>query len=138
MNTHNSCYTYFKMVGNFNPDDVSEILNLQPEKVWKIGDMRQNGTIYDFAFWSVGRCDEYETEVDKQMRKTISVLIDKVDLLNKIREDNDVFFYLEVVPTIYIDDVYPCLAPSLDIIDFCHATRTEIDIDMYILNSEEE
>ena len=72
------------------------------------------------------------------MRKTISVFLDKVDLLNKIREENDVSFYLEVVPTIYAENINPALAPTLDIIDFCHATRTEIDIDMYVLAKDAE
>ena len=135
MNTRNSCYTYFAIVGNFNPDDVTALLNLTPEKSWKIGDLRRNGTKYDFANWEIGRCTEYDVEVEKQMRKTISVLQDKIPLLNQIREKHDVSFYLEIVPSIYADDVSPCLAPSLDIIDFCHATRTEIDIDMYVYNS---
>ena len=54
MNIRNSCYTYFKIVGNFDPDKVSEILNLTPEKSWKIGDLRRNGTKYDFALWEIG------------------------------------------------------------------------------------
>ena len=135
MNTRNGCYTYFAIVGNFNPDDVTALLNLTPEKSWKIGDLRRNGTKYDFANWEIGRCTEYDVEVKNQMRKTISVLQDKIPLLNQIREKYDVSFYLEIVPSIYADDVSPCLAPSLDIIDFCHATRTEIDIDMYVYNS---
>lgn len=53
MNTRNSCYTYFKIVGNFNPDDVSELLNLTPEKTWKIGDLRRNGTKYDLAIFKI-------------------------------------------------------------------------------------
>jgi hypothetical protein len=135
MHTKNSCYTYFRIVGDFEPDYVSELLNLKPEKSWKMGDIRCNGTRYDFASWEIGRCDDYETEVAKQMRNTISLLLDKIDLLNKIREENDVKFYLEIVPSVYVEEATPCLAPSLDIIDFCHATRTELDIDMYICNS---
>ena len=138
MNTRNSCYTYFRIVGNFNPDDVSERLNLTPEKVWKIGDLRRNGTRYDFASWEIGRCAEYDVQVENQMRKTLASLWDKVSLLNQIREENDVHFVLVIVPTMYVDDINPCLAPPLDVIDFCHATRTEIDLDMYIFNSENE
>ena len=138
MSTRNSCYTYFKIVGNFNPNEVSKILNLTPEKTWKIGDLRHNGTMYDFALWEIGRCTEYDVEVEDQMRKTIALLQDKIQLLNKIREENDVSFILEIVPSIYVNDVNPCLAPPLDVIDFCHATRTEIDIDLYIYNSEDE
>ena len=43
-----------------------------------------------------------------------------------------------LIVQIYVDDINPCLAPSLDVIDFCHATRTEIDIDLYIFSSEDE
>ena len=136
MNTRNSCYTYFRIVGNFNPDDISALLNLTPEKSWKIGDLRRNGTKYEFANWMIGKCAEYDVYVGNQMRKTISILLDKIAILNQIREDNDVEFFLEIVPSIYVDDINPCLAPPLDVIDFCHATRTQIDIDMYLFNSE--
>lgn len=136
MNAHNRCYTYFQIVGDFDPKYVSELLKLEPEKSWRIGDTRNNGTKYDFACWKTGRCDEYDVIVANQMRKTISILLDKVILLNRIREEYDVKFYLEVVPVVCPDDTSPCLAPTLDIIDFCHSTRTEIDIDMYVNNSE--
>lgn len=138
MNTRNSCYTYFKIVGDFNPDDVSKLLNLTPEKSWKIGDVRRNGTKYDFALWEIGKCTEYDVEVEKQMRKTIAVLQDKISILKQIKQENDVSFVLEIVPMIYAGDINPCLNPTLDIIDFCHATRTEIDIDMYIYDSDSE
>lgn len=138
MSTRNSCYTYFKIVGNFNPDDISALLSLTPEKTCRIGDLRRNGTKYDFALWEIGRCAEYDIEVENQMRKTIAPLQDKIPLLNQIRREYDVSFILEIVPTIYVNGINPHLAPSLDVIDFCYETRTEIDIDMYIYNSEDE
>lgn len=120
MKTKNSCYTYFKIVGEFDPQEISNILGLNAEKSWRIGDTRIDGSKYEFAFWEFGRCNDYDVEVAKQMRKTISLLVDKVDLLNKIRQQNDVSFYLEIVPEIYAEDTTPCLAPTLDIVDFCH------------------
>ena len=86
----------------------------------------------------IGKCAEYDVYVGNQMRKTISILLDKIAILNQIREENDVEFFLEIVPSIYVDDINPCLAPPLDVIDFCHATRTKVDIDMYLFNSENE
>ena len=94
--------------------------------------------MYDFSCWTCGRCDEYDICVENQMRKTISCLLDKIDILNRIRSEFDVSLYLEVVPEIHIDDINPCLAPSLDVIDFCHATRTQMDVDMYICASEDK
>lgn len=132
MQTRNRCYTYFKITGDFDPDEVTHLLSLQPTKTWKIGDFRRNGTKYDFSMWEIGRCTEYDVFVENQMRKTIAPLLNKIDLLNQIHNNNNVTFVLEIVPTIYVGDQNPCLAPPLDIIDFCHATRTEIDIDMYV------
>ena len=138
MKTRNSCYTCFKIVGNFNPDDVSASLGLTPEESIKIGDLRRNGTKHELARFTIGKCAEYDVCVENQMRKTISVLLDKIAILNQIREENDVEFFLEIVPSLYVDDITPCLAPPLDVIDFCHATRTQIDIDMYLFHSKKE
>ena len=134
MNTQNSCYTYFKIVGNFDPDHVSALLHLAPEKAWKIGDLRRNGTKYDFALWAIGKCTEYDVMVENQMRQTLALLQDKIPLLCQIKEENQVDFFLEIVPTICPGEITPCLAPPLDVIDFCHATRTKIDIDLYVLD----
>ena len=56
--------------------------------------------------------------------------------MNRVRNEFNVVFTLEIVPTIYAGNINPCLAPSLKVIDFCHATRTEIDIDLYVMEQE--
>lgn len=129
----NGCYTYFRITGNFNPDVVTEKLGLQPNRTRKIGDKRHDGTLYDFASWEFGRCDQYDVLTKNQMDITIDPLLDKIDLLNVIRCECDAVFTLEIVPTIYVDNINPCLAPSMKVIDFCHKTRTEIDIDLYVM-----
>lgn len=128
----NHCYTYFKITGDFDPDEVTRRLGIMPENQWKIGDYRRNGSRYGFANWEIGRCTDYDEIVTNQMRKTITPLLNKVEHLHQIHEDFDVAFVLEVVPTIYSGEMEPALAPNLDIIDFCHATRTEIDIELCI------
>ena len=132
LSTKNQCRTSFKIAGAFDPDVISDILHLTPERQWKIGDCRANGTQFDFALWEIGVCTEYEAITDRQMRKTVAPLTDKVAELQKIRSEFDVSFTLEIVPTLYVGEQTPCLAPSLDIMDFCHETRTELDIDLYL------
>lgn len=132
----NRCRTYFRITGDFDPDVISGILQLKPEEQWKIGDCRKNGTQYDFASWIIGNCTEYDVITENQMRKTIAPLLDKVELLQRIHSEFDVTFFLEVVPELYAGETNPCLSPSLDVIDFCHETRTEIDIDMYLYDEE--
>ena len=137
MKARNECYTYFKIVGDFDPDAVTHLLGIEPFESWKIGDLRANGSRFDFACWKTGLCEKYDVYVEHQMKKTLKELWGKVDLLNRIRKENDVEFYLEVVPTVFPGESTPCLAPTLDIMDFCHATRTKIDIDLYVVDSLE-
>lgn len=129
---NNECYTYFRIVGNFDPDEISKKLRLQPYKSWKIGDKNKIGKEYDFAAWHFGKSEVYNVIISEQMEDTIAPLLDKIDLLNQIRQENDVNFYLEVVPFLSSYNDNPCLAPSLKVMDFCTETRTEIDIDLYI------
>lgn len=129
---HTNCYTYFKIVGDFDPDTVTELLGIAPEKSWRIGDKRKNGTVYDFSLWQTGTCSEYDIEVSVQMLKTLALLLDKTDILNEIKKQYGVDFVLEVVPTVRFDESTPCLAPSLEVMRFCCATETSIDIDLYI------
>jgi len=126
------CYTYFSIWGDFDPDVVTQLLDLKPFKAWKKGDSSGDGKPYACSGWEYGKCEEYDIETANQMLKTISDLIPKIDILKQIREKYDVEFYLEVVPEIYSYNSHPCLAPSMDVIDFCHETRTKIDIDLYV------
>ncbi len=123
---------------DFDPEEISKRLGLCPSKCGRIGDPRKDGSLFDFAYWQYGDCDEYDVLIENQMRKSIAGLLNKIEVLNEIRERFPVSFCLEVVPQIYVNNVLPCLSPPLDVIDFCHATRTEIDIDYYILSDQDE
>ena len=132
----NECYTYFRITGNFDPEFITQKLGLEPDRTWKIGDSRSDGSLFDFANWELGRCAEYNVSVDAQMLTSIRPLLTKICELNEIRSAYDVSFCLQVVATVYAANTTPCLAPSMEIIDFCHATRTEIDIDLYVESDE--
>ncbi|MBQ5782435.1 MAG: DUF4279 domain-containing protein, partial [Oscillospiraceae bacterium] len=101
MNSKNKCYTYFRIVGDFAPEKISKLLNLTPQKSHKTSDLRADGTKYNFAVWEFGECSEYDIDPTKQMEQTISLLQDKIDILNHIRKENDVSFVLQIVPTVY-------------------------------------
>ncbi|HNX15343.1 MAG TPA: DUF4279 domain-containing protein [Oscillospiraceae bacterium] len=137
-NGRNCCYTYFKITGDFDPDVVTGIIGLVPLEFWRSGDLRKNGTVYNFSLWEYGRCDEYDVYVENQMMKTIQDLIPKTDILCKIKKQYDVNFTLEIVPSIYVNDINPCLAPNREVIKFCYETETDLDIDLYVFNSSED
>lgn len=128
----NACYTYFRIAGSFEPDEITKLLGIQPETAHTIGELRRNGTPYDCAEWTCGRCETYDIDVSKMIRKTILPLLDKTDILRRIKARFDVSMYLEIVPTVYPDESTPMLAPSMDIMRFCVETGTELDVDLYI------
>lgn len=130
--SQSSCYTYFMIRGNFDPDSITESLGLVPEKSWRIDDKRKNGTVYDFAMWQYGTCDAYDVYVENQMLKTITPLLSKISALKEIKQRYDVEFTLEVVPTIKSFEGIPCVAPSMEVMQFCCDTATKIDIDLYV------
>ena len=127
----NKCYTYFRIAGIFEPDEITHLLGIVPEKSHSIGALRPNGSRYDFAEWTCGRCDAYDIELSQMMQKTIRGLRNKTDTLRQIKARFDVSMTIEVVPTLCPDDTAPVLAPSMDIMRFCVETGTELDIDLY-------
>ena len=137
MDLKNSCYTYFKITGDFCPDDITAILDLTPSKAWGIGELRSNGTQFNFALWEYGRCRNYDVYVENQMMRTIQDLLPKIQKLKDIKKQFSVNFTLQIVPSIFVGETNPCLAPSRAVIEFCYHTETEIDIDLYIFDSED-
>ena len=136
MANKNACRTYFAIRGQFDPIEISSRLGLAPSLSWKATDLRRDGKPYGFAYLEFGNDADYEVYTEAQLQRTIAPLRDKVDTLNAIREEYGCEFYLSIVPELYVDEIHPALAPSLDVIDFCHATRTKIDIDLYLYPNE--
>ena len=129
----NKCYTYFRIAGDdFDPDDISARLGLEPFKSHRVGDLRGDGTPFDFAGWCFGRCDEYDVDSNVQIRKTIAPLLTKTAELRAIKEEFGAVFFLEIVPTIYGGEFTPQLGPDEDVIRFCYEVGAMIDIDLYL------
>jgi hypothetical protein len=128
----NSCYTYFQISGTFDPREVAKLIGIKPDRMRTVGELLPSGKRSNSSFLEYGRCDKYDPSIENQMRATVAPLIDKIDILSKIREEYGAKLLISIVPTVYVGEASPILAPPLDVIDFCHATRTEIDIDLYV------
>ena len=128
----NRCTTYFRMVGDFDPNEITKKLGLKPFECWKKGMRRHGGSLYTVSAWHFGKCDTYDPDTARQMEQTIRELRGKTELLREIREKYEVSYYLEVVPRLYPGNVTPSLSPSPEVLEFCHATKTLVDIDMYL------
>ena len=137
MKDRNRCYTYFSIVGDFDPREATELLGLRPDHTVRAGERSPRGILQSESVWEFGRCDKYSPITADQMERTLLPLAERVEQLRKFREEHSVKYYLSVVPELYCKDAAPALAPSLNVIDFCHAVRCEIDIDMYLCEGED-
>lgn len=132
------CYAYFNIRGIFDPVQVTKILGVTPHESNAIGDLGVQGLPYRWASWSCSmtRVDYPNHEIE--CIKVVKELIGKEDLLNQIKASNeDVEFWLEIVPTI-CEGEPPVITFGKEVIQFCHLTGTDFDLDMYVYPFEEQ
>jgi len=145
-------YTYFTIVsdgkmgmygheasvrGVFDPDEITNLLGIEPFDKLKKGDYRKNmpkdapQAKYSFSRWSGEKSDVERHDVSEQCLATIQRLEHKIPELLEIKSRYDVEFYLKIVPHIYNAES-PIIYFDKKIIAFCYLTDTEIDVDTYI------
>lgn len=137
--THNRCKTYFAIEGDFDPEEISSVLQLVPFEYHKKGEKKiiAKGN-YSKSLWSYGLCDDYDFETSIMMSETLEGLWDKKEELIKIRHSHsDVVFLLMVVPVIRFDESTPTLAPTMAIMKWCVDTGTEIVYDLYVSSPDD-
>lgn len=132
-----SCYCYFVIKGNFDPNEVSKKLGVKPTKQWAVGDKRKNGGTYNFALWETGFSKIEYPNIEIHTKNAIRELQGKEDLLAEIKSMHDVSFTLEIVPSIY-NGKEPIIEFGHEVIKFCYLTNTDIDIDMYVYPFEDK
>lgn len=129
----NECYVYFAITGDFHLNEVLPLFDVQPFECWDKDDIRKaDNKPFGFSLIKYNKIDEYDPYVDKMMEKCIAPFLDKVDLLNSLREKYTLEYYLTIVPSLVVDNINPCLAPSLKVMEFCVKTKTKIDCDLYL------
>ncbi|MBQ6271553.1 MAG: DUF4279 domain-containing protein [Clostridiales bacterium] len=126
-----TCYTYFGIRGDFNPDDITNILRISPEHSFLKGELNEVGKPYKFSCWCGCYCRDYDIDLSVQMKKTIEPLLNKTEELESIRTKYGASLSLEVVPEIVWGSDKPIVAPSIEVMEFCCRTHTDLDIDWY-------
>lgn len=132
LTTVNQCKTYFSLRGDFDANIVETPLGIKSYKKWNSKDKRMDGGEYGFSFICFGECLEYDAYAENQMRKSISKIKDKAELIKKIVKKFNANLTLSVVPKVLSDSVLPSLSIPLDVIEFCSGVVAKIDIDLYV------
>lgn len=129
MDSKNTCKVYFRMCGDFDPDDITLALGVEPDRagISKLG-----------AFWECGYDTDYEAYTECQMERAIQPLLGKEEILKRLKAELSLTYYLEVVPSLYVGEITPALAPSQKIMKFCVETDTALDIDLYLFGDGDQ
>ena len=147
-----SCYSYFAVCSggviengagfiahansDFDPDYITEKLNINPYETKRKGTPRKNGHgTYSFSAWTA--CFQAEPVLDAEEQCNIIVrrLKNKIPLLLEIKDEFDVTYCINIVPHIYNEET-PALVINKEVIEFCYLTGTEIGIDLFVYDKE--
>lgn len=129
------CRTYFSILGDFNPYEITKLLSIDPQMFWCAEDLKKNGLPYGFSFWKTPEYSNSPLDIEHQCVSVISLLESKIAILQGISKNNDVTFHLRSVPIIYGNQT-PAIVFSHKVTEFCYLTKCTIDVDLYV-NIEE-
>lgn len=124
---------YFSIWGDvFEPDRITEILAIQPNRTWKKGDpipkpvYRRNETS-----WRIETGYEKSYDINDQLYKLYEVLQEKVEALHRIKNDFGVSLQFMVVVKVRNEEK-PAIHFQGDFIKLLHDMGADVDIDYYI------
>ena len=127
-----TCYVYFSINGDFNPNELKEELKLPIFRIWNKSDLRRDGKEYGFSNLSICKNENYNPNVYVMIETIIKELIPFTDYLKEFKKKHDVKYFIVVVPSLYLNTVLPSLFIPKEVIKFCNEIEAEIDIDQYL------
>jgi len=120
---------------DFNPADITKRMGIVPDGTMKKGDERRTATgvygTYTRSSWNACQQEEPPMDAEAQCLAIVRALRGKIPILQQIKKEINVDFLIVIVPEIYGEEE-PFMHFNQEIISFCHATGTEISIDMYV------
>lgn len=123
---------------NFNPDQLTNTLEITPTKTWQVGDLINPQTILKRKEngWSLqSELDIYSYELEDHLNNLLEKLQSKSNVLKHLCLEN----YGELSCVIYaIGEERPSIHLDQEIIKKVHQLNCEIDIDLYFLPEQVE
>ena len=135
-------YVYFALKGdNFNPQIVTDRIGIKPTKTWRKGDKgesKYHPPFKKYTCWklSTEKGKEY-FEIDKLVDEIVNELFDKIEIINDLKKELQLYSVLEIVMDIDInpDISTPALGHDLRTLEFLYKTETITDVDIYRFDS---
>lgn len=123
----------FRVTGDFfSPEEFTQELQVKPDRICKRGEKINHGPrVWEFSTWEL--CTEYEESLDieEQLEKVLCKLIDKRDLLRRLKEEMDLHYVFDFAINMK-NKRTPGIYFGQEFIDFCRDIGAVIDVDTYI------
>ena len=120
------CLTYFLIYSKkmINMENIIKELDLNGEVVSGMTDQTLE----------IGRCEEYDVDINNMVRKSINSLVGKESILLSLKEKYNLELYLSKVVMLDTksDEPTPILSLDADIVEFLYKTSVVDDIDYYL------
>ena len=120
------CLTYFLIYSKrmINMDLIVKELGLSEDVISKMTEQSLE----------IGRCEEYDVNINNMVRTSIKPLVGKESILLSLKEKYNLEFYLSKVVLLDTKSNIPNPILSLegDVIEFLYKTNTIDDIDYYL------
>ena len=138
--TKSKSYVYFALTGDdFDPQEITDYLGIEPSEKWKKGDKGKYNPLLKYSSWKLStEKGKGYIEIDKLVNEIVELLFDKIEKINKLKQKLKLNSVLEIVMDIDInpEQSTPALGHNLKTIEFLYKTQTETDIDIYRFNSK--
>lgn len=122
---------YFTIVADdFDPQEISERLGLEPSSAWAAEDPRPNGSLYGFARWNYGDREEKVWDVAELAEPIVDALRPRIPILREIKRRYNAALVLEIVVRPNPNE-NPSVCLGDEIVEFLYRAGAVADIDMH-------
>jgi hypothetical protein len=127
----------FRIIGDdFNPKEVTEMIQIKPDSMWKKGEKYYKGKIEcerSYSDWLITSEYRESLDVDELMKEIIQRIQDKKVMIKECKRKFELDYVFEVI--VHIEDAQtPSLFFDSSIIKFINEIEAEIDVDLYIMS----
>ncbi len=122
---------HFKITGNFNPDELTEAVCLNPTNTWKSGEMVKNTLIvHKYDGWKLSTPEIHSHDLSTEINNIILLIapykLQLTNFCNKYHLNTEFSCVLTIE-----DDEFPSIHFDKELLNNLKSFNAEIDIDIY-------
>ena len=123
----------FSDENDFNPDELTQILQVEPTETWHMGDMIRKNLYRKETCWSLKTFRIETFDFEEAFKALMNILDGKTEILAKYAKENNL--YVKIVPVIVVSNNMPWITITKEIAEDLLLLNAIIEFDMYFARS---